>query len=84
MTTRRPQIGVLAARVSSDMRRRHQAAKLYRLGERATIEFLSEIAVRADAVEILDDMLADCCRLDRHVLRAVGGERWSDLIREVA
>jgi hypothetical protein len=67
--------GEIAAELVSNIRRQRQLAHLHGLGERAVAEFASEFAARVDAVDLLDEMLADYCRLDAESLRTVGGDQ---------
>ena len=69
-------IGELAAKIVSDLGLRHRLQKLHGLGARATAEYVVELAVRAEAVDLLDDLLARYLRLDRASLKATGGGRF--------
>lgn len=64
-----------AAAMVADPRFYGRAAYVHRLGERATVEFMAELAARSGAEKTVDIMLDAYAAVRPEILRCLGGDR---------
>ncbi len=77
-------VGAVAAQVVADMRFRHRAQRLHRLGPRAVGKILAELGAERSIMTIIDQKLDTYAELDPETLEATGGDGfWPAPLREV-